>query len=134
MEEGTLKDYLERHKTPSPDRSIPRPFYNRCGDCIDYQTEQVAVVADRIDHHLTIYRSAENNAAIGFQLKDVKALMEKYQSQFGVIWSTKDNHLISVMSLLLTAIQIELPLSIKKLSGYEQALKQFASEDEISLA
>jgi len=134
MEERTLTDFLETQKTPDPDRSVPRPWYNRFGDCIDYQTEQVAVVADRIDHHLTIYRSVETNAAIGFQLKDVTALMEKYKSQFGVMFSTRDNTLISVTSLLLTAFQIDSPTTMKKRTGYEQALKNFSSEDEISLA
>lgn len=134
MEKGTLTDYLQRHATPMPDRASPRPWYNQCGDCIDFQTENVAVVADRIDHYLTIYRSVETNAAIGFQLKDVKALMEKYKSQFGVVWSTRGNKLISVMSLLLTAFQIEGQQTIKKLAGYEQAMKKFASQDEVSVA
>lgn len=134
MEEMTLKDFLETQKGPTPVQSVPRPWYNRFGDCIDYQTEQVAVVADRIDHHLTIYRSVENNAAIGFQLKDVKALMEKYKSQFGVLFTTRDNTLISVTSLLLTAFKIDSSTTMKKQTGYEQALKNFSSEDEVSLA
>ena len=136
MEERTLTEYLEAHAEPAPDGSAPQPWYNQFGDCIDYQTQRVAVVADRIDHHLTILRSAENNEAIGFQLKDVKALMKKYKSQFGIVFSTHNERLISVTSLLLTAFQIDAPstATMKKRAGYEQAIRSFSSKDEVSLA
>lgn len=134
MEEGTLTAYLERHDAAQPDQSPMRPWYNQYGDCIEYQAESVAVVADRIDGYLTIYRAADTNNAIGFQLKDVKKLMDKYQAIFGVVFRTQDSKLISVTSLLLTALQIEPVQNMKKLSGYEQALKNFSTEDHVCLA
>jgi hypothetical protein len=134
MEEGTLTAYLETHEAAQLDQSPPRPWYNQYGDCIEYLAESVAVVADRIDGYLTIYRAADTNNPIGFQLKDIKKLMDKYQADFGVIFHTQDSKLISVTSLLLTAFQIEPVKNIKKLSGYEQALKNFSSEDQVCLA
>jgi len=134
MEEQSLTEYLAEHSTPTADGDrTPRPWYDRYGDCIDFQTEPVAVVADRIDNYLTIYRAADTNNAIGFQLKDVTALMKKNDSQLGVVWTTKDNRLVSITSLLLTALETESPWTMKKRSGYEQALKNLASGDEVML-
>lgn len=54
------------------------PWYNSVGDCIEFQTVQEAYVADRVDEFLTIYRSADTEKPIGFQIKDVKVLLEKF--------------------------------------------------------
>ena len=53
------------------------PWYNAHGDCIQFQTMNIAVVAERIDNYLTIYRSATDNEPIGFQLKDVQRLIQR---------------------------------------------------------
>ena len=138
METQNLKDYLQNNSLQGSETScedIPKPWYNLYGDCIEYQTEQVAIVADRVDNYLTIYRSGETDNAIGFQLKDVKALMKKYDaSGLHVVCEFKDEKIVSVISLLMTAFEAEFPLSIKKRSGYIEAIKNLAdSKDDVSL-
>lgn len=134
MEEISLKDYLAEHPEPSGDeveKNAKQLWYNRYGDCIEYQTQQVAIVADRIDSRLTIYRSAETDKPIGFQLKDVTALMKKYQADLGVLWSTQAKNLISVTALFLVALEEDRPWSIKKRLGYQEALRNLAKDDEV---
>ena len=135
METQPLKDYLASHSEIPPlqaDHSH-KAWYNQYGDCIEFQTEQVAIVAERIDTYLTIYRAADTNIAIGFQLKDIHALMKKYHAHLGVMWCTVDKTLIAVSSLLLTALEEELPLSIKKRQGYDEAMKQLANDVEVTV-
>lgn len=50
-------------------------WYNRDGDCLEYSTVNEAVVADRIDCVITIYRSAVDNRPVGFQIKGVSAIL-----------------------------------------------------------
>lgn len=50
-------------------------WYNPHGDCFEFCASDEAVVADRIDEVITIYRSAEDNRPIGFQIKGVAALL-----------------------------------------------------------
>lgn len=50
-------------------------WYNPYGDCLELYTENVAVVADRIDDIITIYRSAETKAPVGCQIKGIRALL-----------------------------------------------------------
>lgn len=134
MEEKSLIQYLDKHPKPTGENAHAlQLWYNSYGDCIEYQTEQVAIVADRIDNYLTIYRSAESNKAIGFQLKDIKALMKKCRSDVHLEWTTKKKTLVSVSALLLAALEEELPLSIKKRSGYLEAIRNLAKNDEVAL-
>lgn len=138
MEELPLTDYLAEHTSATgehADQCASQLWYNRYGDCIEYQTEQVAIVADRIDNWLTIYRSAETNTPIGFQLKDVTALMKQFQaSSYGVAWTTQEKRLYSVSALLLAAIEAESPLTIQKRRGYQEALKMRSkSDDEVTV-
>lgn len=138
MESQSLEEYLSDPRNQalkSADLGPPTPWYNTYGDCIEYQTDQVAIVADRIDNFLTIYRSGETDNAIGFQLKDVKSLMKKYQAGgLHVMCEVKNAKIASVTSLLLTALEAGAPLSIKKRSGYQEAMKNLAdSKDLVSL-
>lgn len=50
-------------------------WYNLHGDCIEFQTVDEAIIADRIDDYLTIYRSLENREPIGFKIKGVRSLL-----------------------------------------------------------
>jgi hypothetical protein len=59
-------------------RQEPEPWYNPDGDCIIYQMLDEAIVADRIDEVLTIYRSAVSGKAIGYQIKGVAALASTF--------------------------------------------------------
>lgn len=117
MDSRPLADYLAEYEKPSAERASRcafEPWYNRYGDCIEYQTEQVATVGDRIDSYLTIYRSAETNDPIGFQLEDVSALMKKNEADLcGVRWTMHEKNLVSVSYLLVAAMGVEL-LSIRK--------------------
>lgn len=56
-------------------RFVPEVWYNAIGDCVEFCAEDVAVVADRIDDVITIYRSAVDERPIGFQIKGVLALL-----------------------------------------------------------
>ena len=53
------------------------PWYNPYGDCLVYKMANEAAIADRIDELLTVYRSAEDNRPIGFQIKGVLATTRK---------------------------------------------------------
>ena len=138
METQSLTEYLAEHSEPDADmadRCAYEPWYNRYGDCIEYQTEHVAIVADRIDNYLTIYRSAETNTPIGFQLKDVSALMKKHEADlYGVAWTRQETNLVSVSYLLMAALGAGTePLSIRKRLGYSEAVRRLSKNDEIPL-
>ena len=101
----------------------PEPWYNPHGDCIIYQTVNDAVVANRVDEILTIYLSAVDNRPIGFQIKGVKALIQK----FG--WdglSVKSEEMggelreVSVAAILLAAYEVG-PQTIGRRQGYASA-------------
>jgi hypothetical protein len=98
------------------------PWYNTVGDCIEYQTVNEAVVADRVDARLTIYRSAITNKPIGFKVKDVMAILSRYGCD-GLAVSFEQNGatLISVAALLLAAYE-DGPLTIKRRRAYASAL------------
>jgi hypothetical protein len=135
MEKQQLTDYLAKQGKPTGEHAGDlQLWYNPDGDCVEYQTEQVAIVADRIDNYLTIYRSAETNAPIGFQLKDVSALMKKHQSSIKVQWKTQDQRLLSVSAILLAAIEDGFPFTIKRREGYQQALRNLAQKDDVVMA
>lgn len=93
--------YVER----SSDKSSP-PWYNPHGDCIVYQAADEAVVAERVDEFLTIFRSAIDNRPIGFQIKDVMALLQEYgKDTLRVEAEVEDGTLISVKALCLAAYE-----------------------------
>lgn len=75
MEEHFLKDFVSGR---SGQEELPEPWYNPDGDCIIYQTADEAIVADRIDESLTIYRSVETNKAIGYQIKGVAEIVRRF--------------------------------------------------------
>lgn len=73
MEEHFLHKHVKGEK-----RFRAEPWFNVAGDCIEYQTVNEAVVADRIDEKLTIYRSVITDKPIGFKIKGVEALLPKW--------------------------------------------------------
>ena len=98
-------------------------WYNASGDCIQFQTVHDAIVAERIDEYLTIYRSAVNNQPIGFQLKDVKALINKYRFEGIVVKaSVSEDALVSATSLLVRILTDSVP-SIGRRDGYTEAIE-----------
>jgi hypothetical protein len=129
MEEHFL-DKLVRQGDPSArkgsEEQNPELWYNPHGDCIEFQTINDEVIAERIDNFLTIYRSATNREPIGFQLKDVQRLVQKFEcTGIEVNATVKGQRLIRVTGLLLWAYESE-PVNITRRSGYTSALSAIA--------
>ena len=64
MEKHFLSEFVK-----GEERLSPEPWYNPDGDCVVYQMVNEAIVADRIDEILTIYRSAITERPIGYQIR-----------------------------------------------------------------
>ena len=127
MEEHFLKDFVSgllRHK------GNPEPWYNPAGDCIIYQTSDEAVVGHRIDESLTIYRSAETGKAIGYQIKDVAAIVQRFGLDgIAVQWCENPEHelmSVSMYALLLAAYEAG-PKTINRRRGYAEAFQSTAN-------
>lgn len=89
-----------------PETVSRKPWYNPHGDCIVYQTVDEAVVADRIDEFLTIYRSASDGRAVGFQIKEVMALIRIFgYDTLRVQARLEGDKLISLRALWLAAYE-----------------------------
>ncbi|MBW8002534.1 MAG: hypothetical protein FVQ80_11000 [Planctomycetes bacterium] len=118
-EEHFLNKYVKGEQ-----KFVSEPWYNSDGDCIVYQTADEAVVADRIDEILTIYRSAVTDEAIGFKIKGVQGILNKFGYDGLAVNSEQEGTTvksISIIALLLAAYE-EGPLSIKRRSAYANAL------------
>ena len=108
-------------------------WYNEEGDCLQFQTSNDAIIRDRIDEYLTLYRSAEDDSPIGFQIKDIKALIDKYSVGGIVVKATvNDGKLISVTALLVN-ILADLGATIIRRQGYAEALRTFPREVDDAL-
>jgi hypothetical protein len=101
------------------------PWYNPHGDCLVYKMANEAAVADRIDELLTIYRSAEDNRPIGFQIKGVMATIRKL-GWSGLAVASEANaecvQSISIMALLLAAYE-ERASTLGRRIGYTTAME-----------
>src|SRR5258706_14690007 len=107
MQKHFLEDFVSG---PSGQKGTQEPWYNPDGDCIIYQTTDEAIVADRIDESLTIYRSVESGKAIGFQIKGVAAIVGRFGwDGIQIEWS-EDNQQelkrVSMHALLLAAYDV----------------------------
>lgn len=56
------------------------PSYNKAGDCLTYFFVDSAYYADRVDDVLTVYRSFDGDAIVGFQIKGVSALVRQFET------------------------------------------------------
>jgi len=101
------------------------PWYNPHGDCIVYKIADEAVVAERIDDLLTVYNSAVDNRPIGFQIKGVRAIIQKLsldglavvsQAKAGAVKS------ISIVALLLAAYEERDP-TLARRRAYASAME-----------
>jgi hypothetical protein len=82
------------------------PSKHPAGDCVVFQMADEAIVADRIDEVLTIYRSAVDDRTIGFQIKGIAAIIKKFGLDGLIVESQSDAgrvKSVSVMALLLVA-------------------------------
>ncbi len=138
MEEHFLENWMQQID-PSSERGSHvgqrEPWYNPHGDCIQFQTVNEAVVADRVDNYLTVYRSAVNNDPIGFKIKDVRQLLHKYGCEGIEVQALRGQRIVLVTGLLLRAYQTE-PPTIGRVSGYASAFNSLTvngDRDRIAL-
>jgi len=133
MEEHFLKDFVSGTSGQSGQQE---PWYNPDGDCIIYQTTDEAIVADRIDESLTIYRSFESGKAIGYQIKGVAAIVKRFGLDgIQIEWSEDSQHelkRVSTHALLLAAYDFG-PKTIGRRRGYANALESSANHPRIQL-
>jgi hypothetical protein len=101
MEKHFLSDFFEG--TPI---FQPKPRYNADGDSIHYKVTDEAACAERIDSFLTLYRSADDNRVIGFQIKGISAILEKYGAKELAIASKEHpDKSISVVAIFFKALK-----------------------------
>jgi hypothetical protein len=131
--EVSLNDYIDGFKKNPQFGALKdrvSPWYNSVGDCIEFQITQEAYVADRIDNFLTIYRSIDKNEPIGFQIKDVKALVEKCGAAgLEIECGTDGDELISVSAVLFAAYERNNP-TIARRQGYAMATQALSGDRE----
>ncbi len=111
-------------------------WYNRYGDCIIYQTANEAVVADRVDGLLTVYRSAVDNRPIGFQVKGVQAIVEKFGAEGLSIEAAGIGdkiQTISVALLLLVAYE-QGPMTSERRRAYAEIMPPADIQAEVHAA
>jgi hypothetical protein len=130
MEEHFLKEFVS-----GVSRETPKPWYNPEGDCIVYQMVDEAIIADRIDGVLTIYRSVINNRPIGYQIKGVGALASRFGWRGIRVDCVEDKDKeelqnISMYAILLAAYE-QGPQTIGRRNGYVMALESCASHSRI---
>ena len=107
-------------------RFVSEPWYNPDGDCIVYKTVNEAIVADRIDGVLTVFRSAIDNRPIGYKIKDVKAIIRTFGLD-GLLWGheqtgVKTIKAISVAAVILAAYERG-PQTIERRRSYSGVLE-----------
>jgi len=101
-----MEEHFLAHLLQEKAEFRPEPWYNPHGDCIVFQMADEAVVADRIDELLTIYRSALDNRPIGYQIKGVAAIIKEFGLDGLTVEAESDAKVvrrISVRLLLLAA-------------------------------
>ena len=131
MEKHFLDDLME-----GPAEFRAEPWYNTYGDCIVYQMADEAVVAERVDEMLTIYRSAIDERPIGFQIKGVKAIIRRFGLDGLAVRSVSDGEgvkAISVAALLLAAYE-EGPKTVHRRMAYALAMESPARQLTIPAA
>jgi hypothetical protein len=94
MEEHFLKEYVS-----GVSREPTRPWYNPDGDCIVYQMVDEAIIAQRVDPILTLYRSAITDKPIGYQIKGVAALANRFGWNGILVNCTQDTDGLKHISL-----------------------------------
>jgi len=120
MEEHFLKDFVKgQHRESS------RPWYNSHGDCIIYEMQDEASVAERVDGFLTIYRSVSTGKSIGYQIKGVAALAKTFGWEGILVKSKQGAEEIKEISLsvLLLAAYERGPKTISRRKAYAEAFE-----------
>jgi hypothetical protein len=125
MEEHFLKEFVS-----GPSGITPEPWFNPEGDCIIYQTSDEPFVADRIDEVLTLYRSLENNAVIGYQIKGVNAILHIFDFDTLTVACDHDGREISLVAMLLAAYD-KGPKTIGRRQAYTDAFESVPKRQQI---
>lgn len=106
-------------------------WYNKEGDCLQFKTiPNVATIGKRIDEYLTLYISIEDEKPIGFQLKDVRALIKDLGVDLMAVqagYVSGDKSLVSITALMLKAL-VKMPESINRFSGYANAFRTIVKD------
>ncbi|MBU0718742.1 MAG: hypothetical protein KJ749_10875 [Planctomycetes bacterium] len=103
----------------------PEPWYNPHGDCLVCKKANEASIADRIDECLTIYRSVDDKRPIGFQIKGVCAMIQKFGFAGLAIAcesTTESVKSVSIAALLLAAYE-DRPFTLGRRLGYAEAME-----------
>src|SRR3990167_583032 len=108
----------------------PEPFYNAAGDCLEFQASDEAVIADRINEVITIYRSAVDERPIGFQIKGIVALLRLLDASEVQVEAESDGDVVSrvtVKVLLVAALKkaLSCPSGSRYLKPYAELLRVF---------
>ncbi len=107
-------------------------WYNSVGDCIQFKTDHVPSMRKRIDEYLTLYLTLEDQKPIGFQLKDVHALINKYEIDLFAVqaeYTPADKKLISITTLILKAFS-KMPANPNRISGYTDAFNTIVKDED----
>ena len=131
MEKHFLADFVS-----GVQRETPRPWLNIHGDCIVCQLDvDTAVFAERIDELLSIYRSAETRKAVGFQIKGVRAITERFGwDAMAIQAEANGSELRSVsMTALCLAAYENGPKTISRRRGYAEAITSCAGDREVAV-
>ncbi len=134
MEEHFLNNFIrqcgEEDKYTADNIKCGIWFYNKHGDCLEFHIKDEAIVAERIDEYLTIYHSENNNKVIGFQIKDVKALINKYRFDGLVVKANvQEEKIVSITALLVSMLSESQPTFIRR-QGYTEALQSMPKETD----
>jgi len=121
-----MEEHFLDYTAEGPQEFKPEPWYNPHGDCIVYQIADEALIADRIDEVLTIYRSAIDERPIGYEIKDVLAIIQKcgFDALACASGETSEELTsVSIAALLLVAYE-EGPKTTNRRHGYASAMQQ----------
>ena len=120
-------------------QDVLRIWYNKEGDCVQFKTmPNVATKRKRIDGYLTLYVSIEDGKTIGFQLKDIRALIEEH-GDAGIMdvqagYTTEDKRLVSITATALILIALKKSTDfVNRISGYEDAIRTVPKEDSLEI-
>jgi len=130
MEEHFLKNLVS-----GPSGVALEPWYNPDGDCIIYQMSDEAIVADRVDEVLTIYRSVNTGNAIGYQIKGVAAIIQRFGLDGLAVISKEDNKellQVSAYALLLAAYERG-PKTIGRRKSYVDVFEACPSPSRVQI-
>ena len=109
------------------DDALHKFWYNAPGDCVVFLTANEGVVADRVDEYLTLYRSAVDSRAIGFQLKGIKGIMQEFDYDMAQAMTEIENDEISAVTLNFAFLMSyeRKPMTMSRRKGYAEAMTSF---------